>query len=239
MGDWDARIIISQLKKGEKDHFVKTAVNKKTEKVQIKLSFTIFFLYHFSLIQQQNSYGSAATAAAAATALNETLSAVNIGFANCTLMNDRAVTNGLNVGTGIVLNYPYAINQPFLVNYYARTPIQAQYPAIYYYFPSLSNLYQSQYVLINTEHQHTPIASIQVNDSSSSSSCIDNVTPSQAPVNREVYEKYNISFNDALWIGFGPARSNQPRVWQQLHFQWFEVCKNLAKSKIVADTCIP
>lgn len=144
------------------------------------------------MIQQQNSRINNA-------ALNETLSSVHIGLANFTLTNNGAANYGLNAESEIVLNYPFTINQqPLLVNYYARTPLQAQYPAIYYYFPSVSNVHPQQYVLINTQQQQTPNENIQVN---SVSAAANNLHRSNLPygiVDRELFEKYNISFNDAL-----------------------------------------
>lgn len=121
-------------------------------------------------------------------------------MANCTLVNTAASNYGLNVGSRIISNYPcYTIDQPLLVNYYAsRVPIQPQYPAIYYYFPSVSNLYQNQYVLINNEHQPFRNGHIQVSNLNTSADDMHSNDLAHGPVIREIYEKYNISFNDTL-----------------------------------------
>lgn len=151
-------------------------------------------IFHCSFIHQRNSRTTASVA------LNDSLSAVNIEMANCTLVNAAASNYGLNVGSRIISNYPcYTIDQPLLVNYYAsRVPIQPQYPAIYYYFPSVSNLYQNQYVLINNEHQPFLNGNIQVSNLDTSADNMHSNDMAHGPVSREIYEKYNISFNDAL-----------------------------------------
>lgn len=149
----------------------------------------IFFKFSHSLIQKQSTR----------TTISETnFSAGNIGLANCTHMNYGVVNYGLDTGSGLVLNYPYIMNQPLLVNYYTKAPNQPQYPTFYYYLPALSNLYQNQYFLINSEQQQSANGSIQMNNVDTTSiSMPPNVLPREQ-VDRAMYEKYNISYNDNL-----------------------------------------
>lgn len=152
--------------------------------------FMLFKFFH-SLIHKRNTRST----------ISETnFSAGNIGLTNCTPMNYGVVNYGLNTGSGLVFNYPYIINQPLLVNYYTRAPDQPQYPTIYYYLPTQSNLYQNQYVLINSEQQQSANGSFQVNNVNTTSiSMPPNALPRER-VDRAMYERYNISYNDNLWI---------------------------------------
>lgn len=113
-------------------------------------------------------------------------------------MNYGVVNYGSGTGSGLVFNYPYIINQPLLVNYYTNAPNQPQYPTIYYYLPTQSNLYQNQYVLINSEQQQSANGSIRVNNVDTTSISMPPSALPREQVDRAMYERYNISYNDNL-----------------------------------------
>ena len=137
---------------------------------------------------------------------NETLNAINVQMANCSLIANQSMNvNNFDVGSGIVFNYPYAINQPLFVNYHPVATIQTQSPAVYYFLPTEPNVYQNQFLLVDpvtaaavAANRQVSIGNVQI---PSQYSVIQNIGQNQIllmDVNRALYEKYNISFNDAL-----------------------------------------
>lgn len=128
-------------------------------------------------------------------------------MANCSLIVNQSMNvNNFDVGSGIVFNYPYAINQPLFVNCHPVATIQTQSPAVYYFLPTEPNVYQNQLLLVDPRtaaaamaaNRQVSIGDVQI---PSQYSVIQNIGQNQIllmDVNRELYEKYNISFNDAL-----------------------------------------
>lgn len=151
-------------------------------------------MFHSSFVNQHHLQSS-----------NEPLNSVNVQMANCSLItNQTSNRNNIGAGSRVVLNYPYAINQPLFVNYYPGAIVQAQSPAIYYFLPPELNVYRNQFVLVNpalataaaTVNRQVSFGNVQIPNQNS---VVQNVGLNEfMTVNRALYERYNISFNDTL-----------------------------------------
>lgn len=163
---------------------------KRTQKSPFDSLIYWFFSPLSRFINQQNSYSAGAS--------NEFLSSVNVRTDNCTLTNARHVSQNLfHAGSGIIVNYPYTINQPLVLNCYAGMVIQpGGSPAFYYYLPMGSSFNQNQYVLVNTIHQLPSTSNIQV--SGSNAMLGHSLSNTNEKIDRQIFETYNISFDDSL-----------------------------------------
>lgn len=172
------RIFFARFKTIEFKFFCKT--NEFIFRIQILISF--HWLSRF--VNQPNLQTS-----------NAALNSVNVQMANCTLIANQSMNlSNFGAESGTVLSYPCTINQPMFVNYCPGAIIQAQSSAVYYYLSPEANVYRNQFVYFNPAptNQQISIGNVQI---PIQHSVLQNEF---IPMNRALFEKYNISFNDAL-----------------------------------------
>lgn len=163
-----------------------------------KLIFYLSFILFVRFVNQQQQQVQSSS---------ETSNANYIQLENCPLIADQSMNvNSFDVEPGYTFNYPYATNQPIFVNYHPVATVLPQSPVVYYCFPTEPNVYPNQFIFVDPV---TAVSEVEANrqvsvgsvENPSQYAAIQNTDQNQflvMDVHREIYERYNISYNDAL-----------------------------------------
>lgn len=121
---------------------------------------------------------------------NEVLYSRNGRITGRTLPSIPNVTQTFVAEPGIFLNYPYVMSHAFLFNCY---PVTVAPPALYYYVPVQSQLNPNQYLSLSAIQRPSNSNTYLLHPTTMIESSFSNER-----IDRKLYEKYNISFNDTL-----------------------------------------